>query len=41
MARGAYGACARCRKPIEVGLLRETPDSVLCTACGREALPEA
>lgn len=41
MQRGVYGTCVRCRRAIEVARLRETPDTVLCASCEREALPEA
>lgn len=41
IAHGVYGQCARCRSGIEIGRLREAPDTVLCTVCAREALPEA
>jgi RNA polymerase-binding transcription factor DksA len=38
--RGGYGGCVRCGAPIEVARLRETPDTPVCTRCGREALGE-
>jgi RNA polymerase-binding transcription factor DksA len=41
MARRGFGECARCRRPIEIERLREAPDTVVCTACAREALPES
>jgi RNA polymerase-binding transcription factor DksA len=41
MAHWVYGECARCRRAIEVARLREAPDTILCTRCAREALPEA
>jgi len=40
MASEGFGNCGRCRRPIEVQRLRETPDTALCTRCVREALPE-
>jgi len=40
MAHGVFGGCARCRRPIEIERLREAPDTVVCTSCAREALPE-
>jgi RNA polymerase-binding transcription factor DksA len=41
MARGVYGNCVRCRRPIDVERLREAPDTLLCPACASEALPVA
>jgi RNA polymerase-binding transcription factor DksA len=41
MARGRFGACARCGGPIEVSRLRDSPDTLVCTSCARAALPEA
>jgi len=41
LAHGAHGDCARCRRAIEVERLREAPDTVLCSICAREALPES
>ena len=41
IAAGAYGDCVRCRRPIGVELLREVPDTMLCSACAGEATPEA
>jgi RNA polymerase-binding transcription factor DksA len=40
LARGRWGECARCRRPIEVARLRTAPDTVLCTACAQEAQPD-
>jgi RNA polymerase-binding transcription factor DksA len=40
MARGRFGGCARCGAPIEIGRLEQAPDTVVCTACAREALGE-
>jgi len=40
MARGRYGDCARCRRPIEVARLRIAPDTVVCTLCAQEALAD-
>jgi RNA polymerase-binding transcription factor DksA len=40
LARGDCGSCARCRGPIEVARLREAPDTAVCMACARAALPE-
>ena len=40
MASGGFGDCKRCRRPIDVERLHETPDTALCTACAREAQPD-
>ena len=40
MGRGRCGGCARCAAPIEIALLEETPDAVLCAACAREVSPQ-
>jgi RNA polymerase-binding transcription factor DksA len=40
MARGGFGDCARCHRPIEIDRLREAPDTAVCMACAREALPD-
>jgi RNA polymerase-binding transcription factor DksA len=40
MARGRFGDCARCGRPIDTERLREAPDTVVCEPCAREALPE-
>ncbi|HBZ72711.1 MAG TPA: hypothetical protein DEP35_24440 [Deltaproteobacteria bacterium] len=40
MARGAFGNCACCGLPIKVDRLRVAPDTSVCSACAREALPE-
>ena len=40
MTHRGFGACARCRRPIEIERLREAPDTPVCTPCAREALPE-
>jgi len=40
MKRGRYGDCARCEGPIEIERLHEAPDTRLCRACVREALPD-
>jgi RNA polymerase-binding transcription factor DksA len=37
MARGGFGDCARCRRPIEIERLRLAPDSAVCTPCARAA----
>ncbi|HXK23183.1 MAG TPA: TraR/DksA C4-type zinc finger protein [Myxococcota bacterium] len=36
-----FGDCARCGEPIEIARLREAPDTHVCQACARVALPEA
>lgn len=41
LSRGRYGDCARCGEAIEVSRLCESPDTLVCGACAREALPEA
>jgi RNA polymerase-binding transcription factor DksA len=41
MAHGAFGECARCRRPIGTERLRDAPDTVVCAACAAEALPAA
>ena len=40
MAQRRYGDCVRCARPIEVTRLRIAPDTVVCTRCAREALPD-
>jgi RNA polymerase-binding transcription factor DksA len=40
MARGPFGSCVRCGKPIEVSRLSEAPDTVVCGPCAWTALPE-
>lgn len=40
IARGDFGRCARCERPIGVERLRLAPDTVVCDACAREALPD-
>lgn len=39
LGRGSYGTCVRCGKAIAVGRLRSAPDTRVCEACAREALP--
>jgi len=41
IARGHYGDCARCGEAIEISRLSESPDTRVCGACARAALPEA
>jgi RNA polymerase-binding transcription factor DksA len=40
MGRPDYGRCVRCRGEIDVRRLREAPDTVVCLACARQALPD-
>jgi RNA polymerase-binding transcription factor DksA len=40
LARGRFGDCARCGEAIETLRLREAPDTHVCAACARAALPE-
>lgn len=40
MARARFGDCARCGGPIEISRLRDSPDTLVCMACARAALPE-
>jgi RNA polymerase-binding transcription factor DksA len=40
LAHRRFGLCARCGGPIEVARLRDAPDTAVCTACARAALPE-
>jgi RNA polymerase-binding transcription factor len=40
MARGVFGNCACCGRPIEVERLRLAPDTAVCSSCARDALPE-
>jgi len=35
-----YGECRLCCGAIDLERLRETPDTVVCAACSREALPQ-
>jgi len=37
LARGRYGDCAACGRPIETARLRITPDTVVCSACAGSA----
>jgi RNA polymerase-binding transcription factor DksA len=39
LARGRFGECARCGRPIEIPRLREAPDTRVCQTCARAALP--
>lgn len=39
LERGGYGACVRCGKAIGIGRLRAAPDTRVCEACARDALP--
>lgn len=41
LARHDYGVCIRCTAPIEVGRLRDAPDTRVCASCAKSALPEA
>jgi RNA polymerase-binding transcription factor DksA len=40
IAREGFGDCARCRKPIGISRLRESPDSAVCASCARAAVAE-
>ena len=40
MGREGFGRCLRCGGPIEVQRLRHAPDTLVCTACARTALPD-
>jgi len=37
LAAGDSATCARCAQPIEIGRLRISPDTRVCTPCAREA----
>jgi len=40
MGREGFGRCVRCSGAIDVRRLRHAPDTVVCAACAREALPD-
>jgi RNA polymerase-binding transcription factor DksA len=40
LAHHRYGACVRCRGPIEAARLRDAPDTRVCAACARALQPE-
>jgi RNA polymerase-binding transcription factor DksA len=39
-SRTSYGACIRCRAPIDLEVLRIAPDAVLCGSCEAEVTKE-
>lgn len=40
IARGRYGDCARCGKPIAAERLRAAPDTAVCEPCAEEVWPD-